>query len=76
MTRDARQLGLEAALCVPVVLAVWQAQQWDLRARLFPSAIGAPLLALLAIRVGLSGRRLTTDDDHGRRRTNEDGRRP
>jgi hypothetical protein len=48
------EIGVTGILLVIVGAAVWRAAHWDVRALLFPWAIGIPLAAMLAGRLGLS----------------------
>ncbi len=58
MRRDVRDILFTLLLLAAVSLAVWDARQWELKARLFPWAIGFPLMGLLAtvLLLQLSGR--------------------
>ena len=47
MSRDLQQIAFTAAILVVVSAAVWDAQQWAIKARLFPWAIGFPVIALM-----------------------------
>ena len=48
MSRNAYEMIFTLALLLVVGAAVWQAQGWQIKARLFPWAIGLPLMGLLA----------------------------
>ena len=48
MSRNAYEMIFTLALLIIVGAAVWQAQEWQIKARLFPWAIGLPLMGLLA----------------------------
>jgi hypothetical protein len=48
VSRDRAEVVFSALLLVVIGLAVWNAQAWGIRARLFPWVIGIPLLVLLA----------------------------
>jgi tripartite tricarboxylate transporter TctB family protein len=48
VSRDRAEVVFTALLLVVIGLAVWTAQAWGIRARLFPWAIGIPLLVLLS----------------------------
>jgi hypothetical protein len=47
LSRESRELLFTLVLLIVVGLAVLEAQKWQLRAALFPRAIGLPLLGLL-----------------------------
>jgi hypothetical protein len=55
VSRDAREVALVLALILLLVGAIWQAQEWPFRTRIFPMAMALPLLglavALLVIKI-------------------------
>ncbi len=48
MSRNTWEIVFTLAILVVIGAAVWQAQVWGLKPRLFPWAIGIPLMVLLA----------------------------
>jgi Tripartite tricarboxylate transporter TctB family len=47
VTRDMQQIAFTAVILIVVSAAVWQAEQWAIKARLFPWVIGIPVIAML-----------------------------
>lgn len=47
MSRNVSEIAFTLAVMVVIGLAVWDARVWEIKARLFPWAVGIPLLALL-----------------------------
>jgi hypothetical protein len=49
MTRRVQDIAFTVLLIVVLGVAVWDAQKWEIKARLFPWVIGIPLLGLLGM---------------------------
>jgi hypothetical protein len=49
MTRSFQDIAFTILLMVVIGVAVWDAQKWEIKARLFPWVIGIPLLGMLAV---------------------------
>lgn len=58
MSRKQTDLLFSVVLLLVLAWMSWQAQQWDVRARLFPTAIGVPAMALALLQVGFAVRGL------------------
>ena len=61
--RETREVLFTLFLLVAVATAVFEARDWGIRARLFPWAIGLPLLALIAALLVLQVARLLRKPD-------------
>lgn len=53
--------GFTLLLLAIAAWTVWEARDWDIRARLFPWAVGIPMLALLGVQLVQTLRIRTTD---------------
>ena len=53
MSRKQADLVFSLVLLVVVAWMVWEAGKWDLRARLFPVAVGLPAIGLALLQLGL-----------------------
>jgi hypothetical protein len=57
-----KQIDLLVSVVVLAVISwmVWEARQWDVRARLFPLAVGIPAIGVALVQVGFAVRSLRT----------------
>ena len=58
MSRKRVDLLFSLVLLAIIVWMTWEAQKWDARARLFPTAIGLPAAAIALLQVAFAVRRL------------------
>lgn len=57
-TKARLDLVFSAVIVALIALAVWEARDWSIRAKLFPWVIGFPVLALAVVQLALAGRAL------------------
>jgi hypothetical protein len=63
MTRSFQDIAFTILLMVVIGVAVWDAQKWEIKARLFPWVIGIPLLGMLAVLLAVQLARHLRDAD-------------
>jgi putative tricarboxylic transport membrane protein len=63
MTRSVQDIAFTILLMVVIGVAVWDAQKWEIKARLFPWVIGIPLLGMLAVLLAVQLARHLRDAD-------------